>query len=147
MARNWTFELKTTLSADGTNSSLFVDDTADYLLTGDYPIDALEVAFTDTTDRRVAVNVAANGTYPTDLSALTDGTITSLPSPADPNGAGTSAPGTGECGLGCVIFCSGDCCDDDGEPTSRHFVGNMASWATARVAQTQQSQPITIDAN
>ena len=94
MARNWTFEVKTTLSADGTNSSLFVDDTADYLLTGDYPINALEVAFTDTTDRRVAVNVAANGTYPTDLSALTDGTITSLPSPADPNGAGTSATGT-----------------------------------------------------
>ena len=31
MARNWTFELKTTLSADGSNSSLFVDDTADYL--------------------------------------------------------------------------------------------------------------------
>ena len=142
MAR--TFELKTTLSADGTSSSLFVDDTADYLLTGDYPINALEVAFTDTTDRRVAVNVAANGTYPTDLSALTDGTITSLPSPADPNGTGTSAA-TGTAWVRPRL--RGDCCDDDGEPTSRHFVGNMASWATARVAQTQQSQPITIDAN
>jgi len=143
MVRNWT----PSLSADGTNSSLFVDDTADYQLTGDYPINAPAVAFTDTADRAVAVNVAPNGSYPTDPSALTDGTIASLPSPADPNGAGTSAPGTGECGLGCVIFYSGDCCDDDGEPTSRHFVGNMASWATARIAQTQQSQPITIDAN
>jgi len=72
MARNWTFELKTTLSADGTNSSLFVDDTADYLLTGDYPINALEVAFTDTTDRHVAVNVAAKRHLP-DRSISTHG--------------------------------------------------------------------------
>ena len=44
--------------------TLFVDDTADYLLTGDdYPVNALEVAFTDTADRHVAVNVAPNGTY------------------------------------------------------------------------------------
>ena len=90
MVRNWT----PSLSADGTNSSLFVDDTADYQLTGDYPINAPAVAFTDTADRHVAVNVAPNGSYPTDPSALTDGTIASLPSSTDPNGAGTSATGT-----------------------------------------------------
>ena len=90
MAHNWTLPL----SGDSTNSSLFVDDTTNYLLTAEYPINAPAVAFTDTADRHVAVNVAANGTYPTDLSALTDGTIASLPSPTDPNGAGTSATGT-----------------------------------------------------
>ena len=62
MAHNWTLPL----SAAGNNSSLFVDETADYLLTGDHPINALEVAFTDTADRHVAGNVAPNGTYPTD---------------------------------------------------------------------------------
>jgi len=90
MVRNWT----PPLSADGTNSSLFVDDTTNYVLTAEYPINAPAVAFTDTADRHVAVNVALNGSYPTDLSALADGTIASLPSPTDPNGAGTSATGT-----------------------------------------------------
>ena len=42
------------------------------------------VTFTDAADQQVVVNVGANGSYSADLSALTDGAITSLLSTTGP---------------------------------------------------------------
>ena len=51
------------------------------------------VTFTHTADHQVAANITSNGAYSADWPARTDGTIKSLLSATDPNGASTSATG------------------------------------------------------
>ena len=122
MARNWTFELKTTLSADGSNSSLFVDDTADYLGS---PSEAANVpsavvglestAFggsrnvplagarleggggtvtvSDTPNPQSVADVASNGNYSAGWWTPADGAVTSSLLVGDPASQSTGANG------------------------------------------------------
>ena len=122
MARNWTFELKTTLSADGSNSSLFVDDTADYLgspsETANVPsaVFGLEstafggsrnvpfagagpeggggtVTVSDTPNHQAVVDVASNGNSSAGWWTPADSPVTSSLLVSDPTSQNTGANG------------------------------------------------------
>ena len=88
-----------------TQLDLANDDTADQVINAAesnavaFTVSGLQagtvgkVTFADGADHQVVVNVAANGTYSANLSALTDGTISSSLSSTAPTGRVTSAIG------------------------------------------------------
>ncbi len=88
-----------------TNAALTISDTADHVINAaestavTFTVAGLPrnetgtVTFTDGSNRHVVVGVDGNGTYSANLSALTDGTITSSLSASDPSGNSATATG------------------------------------------------------
>ena len=88
------------ISADGTNSSLLVDDiNATELPAVGFTVSELEagaigmVTFSDASNNQVVADVGGNGIFSAKLSGLTDGTITYPLSATVSNGSGTTATG------------------------------------------------------